>query len=111
VRRQRDLARRSGTAAGPDGVVRRVVREARDLKGPLDAELWASQLLGVFWRERYSLPLEEAASPDYSLVLGEPLIEAVARLGKALPSWYQRTTRGCGRWRCSELTRRSPKQA
>ncbi len=41
----------------------------------------ASQLLGVFWSQRYTLPLEEAASPDYSLILGKPLIEAVARLG------------------------------
>ncbi len=41
----------------------------------------ASQLLGVFWSQRYTLLLEEAASPDYSLILGKPLIEAVARLG------------------------------
>ncbi|MGI8414532.1 MAG: hypothetical protein ACR2QA_18995 [Solirubrobacteraceae bacterium] len=54
--------------------------EARELKSPLDAELWASHLLGVFWDQRYTLPLEEA-SPDYSLILGEPLIEAVAKLG------------------------------
>ncbi len=35
----------------------------------------------MFWNQRNTLPLEEAASPDYSLILGEPLIEAVARLG------------------------------
>ena len=52
-----------------------------ELTSPLDAELWASHLLGVFWDQRYTLPLEEAASPDYSLILGEPLIEAVAKLG------------------------------
>lgn len=60
---------------------RRIVREAHELTSALDAELWASHLLGVLWNQRYTLPLAEAASPDYSLILGEPLIEAVARLG------------------------------
>jgi hypothetical protein len=41
------------------------VHEARELKSPLDAELRVSHLLGVFWDQRYTLPLEEAASPDY----------------------------------------------
>jgi len=81
VRREREVARRSGGPAGPEGVARRIVHEAHELTSALDAELWASQLLGVFWNQRYTLPLEEAASPDYSLILGEPLIEAVARLG------------------------------
>ena len=81
VRRERDAARRSGAAAGPDSVARRIMREAQELTGALDAELWASHLLGVFWDQRYTLPLEEAASGDHSLIFGEPLIEAVARLG------------------------------
>jgi hypothetical protein len=57
------------------------VREVSALTGALDAELWASLLLGVFWYQRYTLPLDQAASPDYSLILGEPLIEAVAQFG------------------------------
>ena len=81
VRRERDAARRSGAPAGPDGVARRIVRQAQELTSALDAELWASHLLGVFWDQRYTLPLEEASSPDYSLILGKPLLEAVARLG------------------------------
>jgi hypothetical protein len=81
VRREREAARRSGAPAGPESVACRIVHEANELTSALDAELWASQLLGVFWNQRYTLPLEEAASPDYSLILGEPLIEAVARLG------------------------------
>ena len=81
VRRERDAARRAGASAGPDSVARRIVREAQELTSPLDAELWASHLLGVLWDQRYTLPLEEAASPDYSLILGEPLIEAAAKLG------------------------------
>ena len=81
MRRAREAARRSGAPAGPESVARRIVHEAYELTSALDAELWASQLLGVFWNQRYTLPLEEAASPDYSLILAEPLIEAVARLG------------------------------
>ena len=81
VRREREAARRSGAPAGTEAVARRIVREGHELTSALDAELWASQLLGVLWNQRYTLPLEEAASPDYSLILGEPLIEAVARLG------------------------------
>jgi hypothetical protein len=81
VRRERDAARRSGLPAGPDSVARRIVRETLELTSALDAELWASHLLGVFWDRRYTLPLEEAASGDHSLIFGEPLIEAVARLG------------------------------
>jgi hypothetical protein len=81
VRREREAARRSGAPADPESVARQIVHEAHELTSALDAELWASQLLGVFWNQRYTLPLEEAASPDYSLILGEPLIEAVARLG------------------------------
>jgi hypothetical protein len=81
VRREREAARRSDAPAGPEAVARRIVREGHELTSALDAELWASQLLGVLWNQRSTLPLEEAASPDCSLILGEPLIEAVARLG------------------------------
>ena len=81
VRREREAARRSSAAIGPDAVARRIVLEAAALTSALDAELWASHLLGVFWDQRYTLPLAEAASLDYTLILGEPLIEAVARLG------------------------------
>ncbi len=75
VRREREAAG-AGAPAGPESVARRIVHEAQELTSALDAELWASHLLGVFWDQRYTLPLEEAASPDYSLILGEPLIEA-----------------------------------
>lgn len=83
ARRARHDLRRAGAPPGPESVARRILREAGELRSALDAELWASQLLGVFWNQRYSLPLEEAASPDYSLILGKPLIEAVARQGGA----------------------------
>jgi hypothetical protein len=38
-------------------------------------------LLGVFWDQRYTLPLEEAASGDHAFILGEGLVEALAELG------------------------------
>ena len=58
VRGERDAARRAGATPGPDSVARRIVREAQELTSPLDAELWASHLLGVLWDQRYTLPLE-----------------------------------------------------
>ncbi|MGH9054494.1 MAG: hypothetical protein ACRDYY_01290 [Acidimicrobiales bacterium] len=33
----------------------------------------------MFWDQQYTLPLKEAASPYYSLILGEPLIDFLAR--------------------------------
>ena len=81
ARHERDAARRSGRAPGSEDVARQILREAQGLTSALDAELWASELLGMLWSQRYSLPLAEAASPNYTLRLGEPLIAAVARLG------------------------------
>jgi hypothetical protein len=81
ARRERDAAGRSGRAPVPKAVARRIVREAQELTSALDAELWASELLGMLWSHRYSLPLGDAASPNYALLLGEPLVAAVASLG------------------------------
>jgi hypothetical protein len=81
ARRERDAARRSGVAAGPEGFARRIARQASELTDALDAEVWASTLLGVFWDQRYTLPLEEAASGDHAFILGEGLVEALAELG------------------------------
>jgi hypothetical protein len=52
VRREREAARRSGAPAGPESVARRIIREAHERTSALDAELWASQLLGVLWAPR-----------------------------------------------------------
>jgi hypothetical protein len=56
------------------------VREATSLTGALDAELWASALLGVLWTHRFDLRPEDV-SEGYALVLGEPLVREVARVG------------------------------
>jgi hypothetical protein len=79
VRREREAARRSSAGTTPTAIARRIVRQAEGLTGALDAELWASELLGAFWNQRTNLPLNE--SSDYALIYGGPLVEAVARLG------------------------------
>jgi hypothetical protein len=82
VARDRDRAgsRRGAGAVDAGGVVRRIMREARELTDPLDAELWGSAMLGLFWNARYELPLEEVGS-DPAARLGGPLIEAMTRIG------------------------------
>ncbi len=45
----------------------------------MDAEVWASQLLGMFCAQRYRLPLSEALETDPALLYGEPLIRQLAR--------------------------------
>lgn len=61
-------------------MARQICREAGTLGGALEAELWASALLGALWSQRFVLPPEHAAG-DYGPALGGPLIEAVARVG------------------------------
>jgi hypothetical protein len=58
-----------------------VCSEAAALGSALEAELWASGLLGTLWSQRFNLRPEEIE--DYGLVFGGPLVEAVARLGGA----------------------------
>lgn len=79
MRREREAARRSAAGASPEAIARRIAREAEGLRGALDAELWASRLLGACWNQRSGLPLHESA--DYALIYGGPLVEALARLG------------------------------
>ncbi len=55
--------------------------EAEGLTGPLDAELWASRLLGTFWEQRANGGLHE--SVDYAMVYGAPVVKAIGRLGGA----------------------------
>ncbi len=58
--------------------VRRSSREAGELSSALEAELWASAILGTFWSKRYSLPPAEL--DDWALVYGGPIIEGLAAL-------------------------------
>jgi hypothetical protein len=62
------------------------VREAASLNGALDAELWASAMLGVLWTRRFALEPEDY-SKGWAVVLGEPLIRRSLTLaGSALAS-------------------------
>jgi len=56
------------------------MRETLELTGPLDAELWGSSMLGLFWSARGKLPLEEVGS-DPAVTFGGPLIDAMGRIG------------------------------
>jgi hypothetical protein len=78
ARREREAASGTAAATTPEAIARRIAREAKELTGALDAELWASQLLGAFWDQRTSLALHE--SSDHALIYGAPLVEAVGRL-------------------------------
>ena len=78
MRREREAAPRSAAGRTPEAIARRVAREAEGLTGALDAELWASRLLGALWNQRANLPLHESA--DCALIYGRPLVEAVARI-------------------------------
>jgi hypothetical protein len=47
----------------------------------LDAELWGSTLMGLFWSRRQSLPMGQLGSMDFDLEFGGPLVEALRRVG------------------------------
>ncbi len=77
-RRERDQAR-ALAGPGPAGLARQIARTAAGLESAVDAEVWASQLLGMFCAQRYRLPLSEALETDPALLYGEPLIRQLAR--------------------------------
>lgn len=77
-RREREAARRSAAGPGKAAIARRIVADVESLTSALDAELWASHMLGTMWEERTDLPLDEAH--DYAVVYGAPLVEAIARV-------------------------------
>jgi hypothetical protein len=60
-------------------MARTIAREAEALTGALEAEVWASTLLGVFWDQRPTLALDESEDP--ALAYGRPLVETMAELG------------------------------
>jgi len=78
--RARDRDRRSSRTVGPDDLARSIMREALELTGPFDAELWGSSMLGLFWRAHDALPLEEVGS-EPAVMFGGPLVEAMGRIG------------------------------
>jgi hypothetical protein len=58
---------------------RQIARTAAGLGSALDAEVWASQLLGMFSAQRYRLPFAEAVQIDPALLYGEPLVRELVQ--------------------------------
>ncbi len=65
------------------GLAREIARTAERLGSALEAEVWASQMLGVFWRGRYELPFHEGVRIDAALEYGEPLLPELGRMSGA----------------------------
>lgn len=59
-------------------VARMIVKSAADVDSALDAEAWASHLLGTFREQRHGLPFTEAVEVDTALLFGEPLVRRLA---------------------------------
>lgn len=77
ARRERDRARREGAADPLRRAAATVCREAATLEDALDAELWASALLGSFWP-----PPPGLDAGDGEMELGGPLVDEVARVDR-----------------------------
>ena len=55
-----------------------IVQSAAEVDSALDAEAWASHLLGTFREQRYGLPFPDAVEVDPALLFGEPLVTRLA---------------------------------
>ena len=55
-----------------------IAKSAADIDSALDAEAWASHLLGSFREQRHGLPLPDAVEVDPALLFGEPLVTRLA---------------------------------
>lgn len=77
-RRARDRARLDAPANPLLRAASTICREAEQLDSPLDAELWASALLGSWWPPRLEVLADEG---DADLEVGGPLVSEIARLG------------------------------
>lgn len=61
-------------------MARIIARSAAAIESALEAEVWASQLLGTFLRSRYELPFPEGVGIDPALEYGEPLLREFGRI-------------------------------
>jgi hypothetical protein len=75
-RRARERSRREAPRDPALRLARRICHEAGALESALDAELWASHLLGAFWP-----PDPFAGERSAELQLGAPIVERLARIG------------------------------
>ncbi len=76
-RREREREQR---AALPEEVrvARAIAKSAADIDSALDAEAWASHLLGTFREQPHPLPFPDAVGVDAALLFGEPLVTRLA---------------------------------
>lgn len=58
-----------------------IANSAVELESALDAEAWASHLLGSFHGQRHELPFPDAGEVDAALLFGEPLVRRLASFG------------------------------
>jgi hypothetical protein len=79
-RRERERARhpRGSREAALKRTVSALCQDAARCKAALEAELWASELLGSWWPERLELDADDA-----DLAVGAPLVEEMGRRGDA----------------------------
>ena len=77
AQREREQPRR-GPVSEEVRVARMIAQSAAEVDSALDAEAWASHLLGTFREQRHGLPFPDAFEVDPALLFGEPL---VTRLG------------------------------
>ena len=75
ARRERDRARGEAPADSLRRAAATICREAATLEDALDAELWASGLLGSWWPPSHVMSIG-----DSDVALGGPLVSEVARL-------------------------------
>lgn len=55
-----------------------ILKSVADVGSALDAEAWASYLLGTFRSQRHELPFPEALDVDPALMFGKPLVARLA---------------------------------
>ena len=55
-----------------------IAQSAAQVDSALDAEAWASHLLGTFRKQRHGLPFPDAVEVDPALLFGEPLVSRMA---------------------------------
>ncbi len=64
-------------------MARMIALSAAGIDSALDAEAWASHLLGTFREQRHGLPFPDAVGLDPALLFGEPLVTQLATFGDA----------------------------
>jgi Plasmid pRiA4b ORF-3-like protein len=78
-RHEREQAR-YGSVPEEVRLARMIAQSAAEVDSALDAEAWASHLLGTFREQRRGLPFPDAVEVDPALLFGKPLVTRLATL-------------------------------